>query len=63
MIETKNKGWQELKSYIPQNKQQEFEQKWEKITAELEEQAFMEGYCYAIKILEDSIVNQDYKNH
>ena len=54
---------EEIKRFLPQDKTQEFNEAWEKLKGEVEEQAYMEGYCYAIQVLEDSLRNKSLRRH
>ncbi len=47
--------------YLPQDKIQEFETQWEELKEKIEGQAYLEGYCYAIQLLEDSLKNKQVK--
>lgn len=44
-----------IKSYITDDKQKRFENEMETLLNEIQEDAFMEGYCYAIQLLKDSM--------
>ncbi len=61
MEDINEKELQEIKNYLPEGRIQEFEEKWEKLKADLEGHAFMEGYRYAIQILEECIPKKDGK--
>ena len=40
---------------------QEFETQWEELKEKIEGQAYLEGYCYAIQLLEDSLKKKQVK--
>ncbi len=44
----------EIRKYVLEEKWKVFTCELERIIKEREEEAFMEGYCYAIQILQDS---------
>ena len=54
---------EEIKRFLPQDKTQEFNEAWEKLKGEVEEHAYMEGYCYAIQVLEESLRNKSFRRH
>lgn len=45
-------------NYVPKEKQLEFECEMKKIIGNLQEEAFMQGYCYAIQLLQDSVAKK-----
>ena len=53
---------EEIKKTLPKERVQEFNTVWEKTKGEVEEQAYMEGYCYAIQVLEDSLKNKSFRH-
>lgn len=61
MKDTNEKELQEIKNYLQAGRIREFEQKWEKLKADLEGHAFMERYRYAIKVLEECIPKKNGK--
>ena len=54
---------EEIKKTLPKERVQEFNTVWEKIKGEVEEQAYMEGYFYAIQVLEESLKNKNFRRH
>ena len=50
-----------MKCYLPKDKMQEFETQWEALKEKIEDQAYLEGYCYAIQLLEDSLKKKQVK--
>ena len=58
MKNTDNEIIRMIKSYLPKDKIHEFETQWEALKEKIEGQAYLEGYCYAIQLLEDSLKKQ-----
>ena len=54
---------EEIKRFLPQDKTQDFNQSCENLKGEVEEQAYMDGYFYAIKVLEESLRNKSFRRH
>lgn len=50
----------QIKQYIPKEMQPGLEKEMESFCDELQEEAYMEGYRYAIRLLQESMKN---KNH
>lgn len=44
-----------IKEYVPDEKWKTFTSEMEQVINDMEEEAFMNGYCYAIQILQDSL--------
>ena len=54
---------EEIRRSLPQDKAQEFNEAWENLKGKVEEQAYMEGYFYAIQVLEESLKNKNFRRH
>ncbi len=44
-----------IKKYVPEEKWKIFICEIEKLVNDIEEESFVEGYCYAIKVLQDGL--------
>lgn len=63
MKETDYEILEEIKKSLPREKVREFNVAWEKLKEEVEEQAYIEGYCYAIQVLEESLKNKNFRRY
>ena len=54
---------EEIRRSLPQDKAQEFNEAWENLKEKVEEQAYMEGYFYAIQVLEESLKNKKFRRY
>lgn len=46
---------EKIKRFVPDRKQREFEKELKMVLEEIQNEAYMEGYCYAIQLLKDSM--------
>lgn len=44
-----------IKEYVPDEKWESFTCEMEQLINDIEEESFMEGYCYAIQVLQDGL--------
>ena len=44
-----------IKEYVPEEKWKIFRCEMEQLINDIEEESFMEGYCYAIQVLQDGL--------
>ena len=54
---------EEIRRSLPQDKAQEFNEAWENLKEKVEEKAYMEGYFYAIQVLEESLKNKKIRRY
>lgn len=52
---------EEFKEGLSEEQIQKIDLIWRSLKSEIEERAYMEGYCYAIQVLEESLKNKNFK--
>lgn len=50
---------EQLEEFIPDERLKEFEIKMAALLNDTREEAYLDGYCYAIRLLKDSMVQKD----
>lgn len=54
---------EEFKACLSEEQMKKGDLIWKSLRSEIEERAYMEGYCYAIQVLEESLKNKNFKIH
>lgn len=44
-----------MKEYVPEEKWEIFACEIEQVISDIEEESFLEGYCYAVQVLQDGL--------